>query len=151
MISYLGGAVTQDKWSIRSAVYAESDLKNQPLQQSLTDEQIAVLQAAGDNPLAMYAPSAFEDTYAPTKVLYKKITANGLTYFEYSTDQTAVLYSVRFSLLGQNQGDYVLSNASVVGKIFEYVAPINGVKQGNYEPVIKLVAPTKTKIANVMG
>ena len=151
LISYLGGAVSQEKWSIRTAVYAESDLKNQPLQQTLTEEQIAVLQAAGDNPLAMYAPSAFVDTYAPTKVLYKKSIANGLTYFEYSTDETAVLYSVRFSLLGQNQGDYVLSNASVVGKIFEFVAPINGVKQGNYEPVIKLVAPTKTQIANLMG
>lgn len=150
-VSYSGATIEREKWDISTAFYSESDLKNQPLQQSLTDEQIAILQQAGDNPSAMYAPSAYVDTYAPSKVLYQKITNNGISYYEYSTDPTAVLYAVRFTLVGANQGDYVLSNAAVVGKLFTYVAPINGVKQGNYDPVIKLVPPTKTQVASLMG
>lgn len=150
-VSYFGGTVAQEKWDISTAVYAESDLKNQPLQQALTEEQIAVLSTAGDDTSAMYASSAYLDSYAASKVLYKKITASGVTYFVYSNNPAEVLYNVRFTLLGPNQGDYVLSNASVVGKLFEYIAPINGVKQGSYDPVIKLVPPTKTQVANLSG
>jgi hypothetical protein len=38
-----------------------------------------------------------------------------------------------------------------VGKIYEYTAPIGGIPQGNYEPIIKLIAPTKLQIATVLG
>ena len=151
IVTYAGGSVTAEKWNISTAVYAESDLKNQPLQQTLTQEQLAVLQTAGDDAASTYASSAYVDTYAASKVLYKKTTTNGVTYFVYSNNAEDVLYNVRFTLLGPNQGDYVLTNASVVGKLFEYVAPINGVKQGNYDPVIKLVPPTKLQIATVTG
>jgi hypothetical protein len=150
-VTYAGGTVAQENWDISTAVYSESDIKNQPLQQTLTEEQLAILQNAGDDTAAMYASSAYLDTYAPTKVLYKKITDNGITYFVYSNNPEEVLYNVRFSLLGPNQGDYILANASVVGKVFAYVAPLNGVKQGNYEPVIKLVPPTQTQVANLTG
>lgn len=151
IVTYAGGSVTAEKWNISTAVYAESDLKNQPLQQTLTQEQLAILQTAGDDAASTYASSAYVDTYAASKVLYKKTTTNGVTYFVYSNNAEDVLYNVRFTLLGPNQGDYVLTNASVVGKLFEYVAPINGVKQGNYDPVIKLVPPTKLQIATVTG
>ncbi|MEY2691994.1 MAG: hypothetical protein RIT03_384 [Bacteroidota bacterium] len=150
-VTYAGGRVGQEKWNISTAIYAESDLKNQPLQQTLTEEQLAILQTAGDDTDAMYASSAYIDSYAASKVLYKKTTVNGVTYFVYSNNPDDILYNVRFTLLGPNQGDYVLANASVVGKLFEYVAPINGVKQGNYDPVIKLVPPTKIQVATISG
>jgi hypothetical protein len=57
------------------------------------------------------------------------------------------LYNVRFSFVGQNQGSYVLANNNAIGKIYEYVGPL----QGNFEPTIPLIAPNKIQIATVLG
>src|SRR5690606_637587 len=126
-------------------------IKNQPLQQNLTPEQVAILQQAGDDPTQMTAPSAYLDSYSENKVLYRKITVGGVEVFEYSNDPDEELYNVRFSLVGNNLGNYILSNAAAVGRIYEYVPPVNGVPQGNYEPVIRLVPPEKIQIATILG
>ncbi len=71
--------------------------------------------------------------------------------FEFSTNEADELYNVRFTLVGNNLGNYILTNAAAVGRIYEYIAPVSGVPQGNYEPIIRLVAPTKIQIATVLG
>jgi hypothetical protein len=38
-----------------------------------------------------------------------------------------------------------------IGKIYEYIAPISGVKQGNFDPFVTLVAPTKLDVLSVIG
>ena len=58
------------------------------------------------------------------------------------------LYIVRFSLVEIIFGNYILANNQAVGKIYEYVAPIAGIPQGNYEPIIRLIAPTKIQNGN---
>jgi hypothetical protein len=126
-------------------------MKNQPLQQNLSEEQAAILRNAGDDVTKMTAPSAYEDTYSENKVLYKKITIDGIEAFEYSANKDDTLYNVRFSLVGNNLGNYILANAAAVGKIYQYVSPIGGVPQGNYEPITRLTPPTKIQIATVLG
>lgn len=150
-VTYAGANHETEKWSIGGYLYSENDVKNQPLQQNLSAEQAQVLVNAGDNPDLMTAPSAYVDSYSENKILYKKTIVNGVEIFVFSTNPDDELYNVKFSLIAQNQGNYILTNASAVGKIYEYVEPINGVKQGNYEPIIRLVAPTKIQIATVMG
>ena len=150
-VTYFGATHEQEKWSIGAYVYSESDVKNQPLQQNLSTEQAQILVNAGDNPDLMNAPSAYLDTYSDNKILYKKTIVNGVETYEYSNNSQDVLYNVKFSLLGNNLGNYVLSNAAAIGKIYKYIEPINNVKQGNYEPIIKLVAPTKIQIATITG
>ncbi|PHK34452.1 hypothetical protein VF13_37985, partial [Nostoc linckia z16] len=150
-VTYGGVTHENDGWSIGGYVYSESDVKNQPLQQNLSSEQVGILQEAGDNATRMTAPSAYQDTYSENKVLYRKITVGGAEVFEYSNNPDDVLYNVRFSLVGNNQGNYILANAAAVGKIYQYVPPVSGVSQGNYEPVIRLTPPTKIQIATVMG
>ena len=150
-VSYFGATHEQEKWSFGAYVYSESDVKNQPLQQNLSTVQAQILGNAGDNPDLMNVPSAYLDTYSENKVLYKKTRVNGVETFEYSNNPQDILYNVKFSLLGNNLGNYVLSNAATVGKIYKYVEPINNVKQGNYEPIIKLVAPAKIQIATITG
>ena len=150
-VTYAGANHETEKWSIGGYLYSENDVKNQPLQQNLSAEQAQVLVDAGDNPDLMTAPSAYIDSYSENKILYKKTVVDGVEVFQYSNNPEDELYNVKFSLLADNQGNYLLTNASAVGKIYEYVAPIDGVKQGNYEPVIRLVAPTKIQIATVMG
>ncbi len=146
-----GGDFQSEKLKIGAFVYSENDLKNQPLQQNLNEEQVKVLQAAGDATDEMVAQSAIPDTFDENKVLYEKQVQNGNEIFVYSADPEANLYQVRFSLVGENQGDYVLTNASAITRIYEYVAPVNGISQGSYAPIIQLFAPTKLQLAVVHG
>src|SRR6218665_2956187 len=150
-VTYFGATHEREKWSIGTYVYSENDVKNQPLQQNLSEEQAQILVNAGDNPDLMTAPSAFTDSYSENKTLYKKTIIDGVEVFEYSNVETDVLYNVKFSLVGNNLGNYILSNASAVGRIYQYIAPVDGIRQGNYEPVTRLVPPTKIQIATVMG
>ncbi|HSD13664.1 MAG TPA: hypothetical protein VLB74_03370 [Flavobacterium sp.] len=150
-VTYGGVTHEQEKWSIGTFLYSENDVKNQPLQQSLSQEQAQILVDAGDNPDLMTAPSAYEDSYSENKILYRKILIGGVEVFEYSIDPTDVLYNVKFTLVGNNLGNYVLSSNQAIGRIYEYVAPIAGVPQGSYEPITRLVPPTKIQIATVLG
>lgn len=150
-VTYGGVTHETDTWSIGGFVYSENDVKNQPLQQNLSEEQVAILRNAGDDPNLMTAPSAFIDSYSENKTLYKKVFVSGVEVFEYSNNKDDELYNVRFSLVGNNQGNYILANAAAVGRIYQYIEPLNGIPQGNYEPVIRLTAPSKIQIATVLG
>lgn len=151
LVTYAGGSHESKKWSFGSYLYSENDLKNQPLQQSLTTEQAQILADAGDNPDLMVAPSAYVDSYSDNKILYKKTQVNTVEVFEYSNNPDDVLYNVRFSQVSANKGNYVLKNSAAIGRIYEYIEPLNGIPQGNYEPVIQLVAPIKTQVATFLG
>lgn len=150
-VTYAGATHEQEKWSIGGYLYSENDVKNQPLQQNLSPEQVNVLKEAGDNPALMTAPSAYVDSYSENKILYKKVNIGGVEVFEFSNNPEDELYNVRFSLVGNNQGNYRIANTAAVGRIYEYVPPVNGIPQGNYEPIVRLVAPTKIQIATVLG
>ncbi|MFP9097455.1 hypothetical protein ACLI09_00245 [Flavobacterium sp. RHBU_24] len=150
-VTYGGITHREEDWSIGGYVYSESDMKNQPLQQNLTTEQVTALQQAGDDTALMTAPSAYVDSYSENKILYRKINQDGIEVYQYSTNPDDELYNVRFTLVGNNLGNYILSNAAAIGKIYEYVSPVNGVPQGNYEPVIRLTPPAKIQIATVLG
>lgn len=150
-IGYGGGNYSSEKLDIGTYIYSENDAKNQPLQQNLSEEQVAILQAAGDDMEAMTAPSAIQDTYSENKILYRKEIINGEEVFVFSNNPDDELFSVRFTLVGDNQGNYVISNQSAISRIFEYVPPVNGIPQGNYEPIIQLNAPTKLQIGGLNG
>lgn len=150
-ITYGGISHERENWQIGGYVYSESDVKNQPLQQNLSSDQIAILQNAGDDLSQMNGPSAYLDGYSENKILYKKVIIGTAEVFEYSNNPTDELYNVRFSLVGNNLGNYILANNQAVGKIYEYVPPISGIPQGNYEPIVRLIAPTKIQMATVLG
>lgn len=150
-VTYAGANHQSEKWSLAGYLYSENDVKNQPLQQNLSSEQVDVLKNAGDDINLMYAPSAYLDTYSENKILYKKTVVNSVEVFEFSTNPQDELYQVKFTLVGNNLGNYVLINSSAIGKIYQYVEPVAGVPQGNYNPVIRLVSPTKIQIATVLG
>ncbi|TCN53921.1 hypothetical protein D0809_19195 [Flavobacterium circumlabens] len=151
LVTYAGATHENKNWSFGGYLYSESDLKNQPLQQNLSTAQVQILSQAGDDQNRMTAPSAYEDAYADNKILYKKIILNGLDVYEYSNNSTDVLYNVKFSLVGNNLGNYVIQNNNSVERIYEYVPPVNGILQGNYEPIVKLTAPMKIQVATFLG
>lgn len=150
-LAYSGILHEKEKFKIGGFVYSENDVKNQPLQQNLSEEQVTVLTQAGDNQALMTAPSAYLDTYSENKILYRKTFSGVTEIFEYSNNPNDELYNVRFSFVGQNLGNYILVNNNAIGKIYEYIAPIAGIPQGSFEPTIPLIAPTKIQIATVLG
>ncbi|RZJ35711.1 MAG: hypothetical protein EOO51_03830 [Flavobacterium sp.] len=150
-VAYGGAVHEEEKWSLGGFVYSESDIKNQPLQQNLSTEQATILAAAGDDPALMTAPSVYPDSYSANKILYRKIIVDGIDAFEYSNNPDDELFNVRFTLVGNNLGNYVLASSAAIGKIYQYVSPVDGVRQGNYEPITRLVPPTKIQIATMLG
>jgi len=78
-------------------------------------------------------------------VLYKAVDTLGFNpVYVYSTNPDSAIYQLGFSLLGPNKGNYVQIQSSANGKVYEWVVPVAGVPQGEYEPVVLLVTP-KTK------
>ncbi len=146
-----GGNYKTEKLSLNVSVYSESDAKNQPLQQNLSTEQTQILADAGDDSSLMAAPSASSATYSENRILYRKEFVGTEEIFVFSNNPEDELFSVRFTLVGVNQGNYVLSNTNAISNIFEYVAAISGVPQGNYEPITQLVAPERLQIAVLNG
>ncbi|WMI69277.1 hypothetical protein [Mangrovimonas sp. YM274] len=148
-IVFGGGAHETEKLKIGASVYSEVDAKNQPLQQNLSDDQKEILFNAGDDNSLMVAPSAIPETFSDNRILYRKEVVDGEEIYVFSSNPEDELYSVKFTLVGDNQGNYILVSSDAISNIYEYVAPINGVPQGNYEPVVKLIAPTKLQLAVV--
>jgi len=142
-ITYNNATFKSDKLSVSGYFYNENDLKNQPLEQDLSNEQKQVLAIAGNNSNLMVTPSAYLDTYSEDKILYKKNLVGVSEIFEYSTNENDELYNVAFSYIGENLGSYVLKEVIALGKIYEYI----GENLGNYNPVIQLIAPNKLQIA----
>lgn len=146
-VAYGGGNYTSEKFSIGVSVYSENDAKNQPLQQNLSEEQVEILANAGDDRSQMVAPSEVREELNDNRILYKKELIGGVETFVFSNDPDDELYRVTFSLVGENQGDYALSNINAINNIYEFV----GIGLGNYAPVVQLVAPTKLQIAVLNG
>ncbi len=151
IVAYGGGNYKSEKFNIGATVYSENDAKNQPLQQNLSSDQVEVLSNAGDDKTQMVAPSETLEAFNENRILYKKELINGVEAFVFSNNPDDELFSVRFTLVGESQGNYILTNTSAINNIFEYVEPVAGVPQGNYEPIIQLIAPTKLQLAIING
>ena len=143
-VTYDKASYHSEKLTINGYFYSENDAKNQPVQQ-LTNTEKQILANAGNDTSKMIANSAFKDVYSDNRILYKKTTISGSEIFEYSTNANDELYNVTFTFIGTNQGDYILDQTIAIGNIFKYV----GTNLGNYNPVIRLNAPTKSQVIAV--
>ena len=151
IVAYAGGNHQTEKFKIGVSVYSENDAKNNPLQQNLSTDQVGILSEAGDDRTQMVAPSSMEEVFNNNRILYKKEIINGIEAFEFSNNPDDTLFNVRFTNVGDNQGNYIISSINAINTIYEYVIPILGAPQGNFEPIVQLVAPVKLQIAIVNG
>jgi len=144
-VTYEKARYKGEKITINGIFYNESDAKSQPIQQNLTDAQKQILANAGNDDSKMYANSAYKDVYSENRILYKKIINGTFQTYEYSTITTDELYTVTFTFVGTNKGDYLLDKTIAIGNIYKYV----GTNLGSYNPIIRLAAPSKSQIAVV--
>jgi len=146
-VSYNGASFKTKKLKLDFGFYNENDAKNQPIEQDFNNNQKEILSLAGDDTSQMVVPSAFADIFEEGKILYKKEIQNGEEIFVFSNNSDDDLFTVRFTYVGDNKGDYGIQTTIASGRIYEYIAPVNGIPQGAYEPIIQLVAPNKLQIA----
>lgn len=147
---HFGNDFEKDKLQLHFNIYSEQDSKNQPLQQDLSVEQKKLLSRIGDTLSLALIPSFDSVGFTNSEVLYQKkdtlIGTQLYTIFAYSTNSDSAHYRVAFNNVGQGRGDYkqIASNAN--GKVFEWIMPVGGSKQGNYDAVVLLITPKQKQM-----
>lgn len=137
-------------------VFNEADNPKNPLVFKLEDKDKQYLSTIGDTLNKAFISGADSaNEFNGNQVFYQRIdsTTNSGTYpvFVYSTDSTKQLWVLSFTDVGFGNGNYIQINSTVNGRVFKWVAPINGALQGNYEPVRLIQTPKKRQMAVVGG
>lgn len=141
----------KSKTTVSLNAFSEQDHKNQPVQQTLTDTDILVLAAVGDTLNRAVIPGADSVGFSDTEVRYQKkdTLVNSVLYsdvFVQSVDPDSAHWRCTFWFVGSGNGNYKQVNATANGKVFEWIAPVAGIPQGDYEPVIVIVTPKKRQM-----
>ncbi len=140
------------KLKIKIGAFNNSDSKNSPINQTLDNRQKQFLFDVGDSIGKALYPTVGIDSFAAGKVLYEKVYfANGPmldSFYRYSTNPDLAKYSLSFTELGAGKGNYIADLNGANGKVFRYIEPVNGVKQGRYEPVSILISPKKQQLVS---
>lgn len=151
---YAGNALkVGEKLEVNIGMYSNADAKNSPINQTLDNVQRQFLSNIGDSINQAFYPVAVRDSFDAAKVLYIKIdttlAGQPYTFYRYKSTYDTAMYSLAFSEVGNGKGNYTLLLNGANGKVFQWVAPVNGVAQGNYEPVALLVTPKKQQLFTV--
>ncbi|MCC6182457.1 MAG: hypothetical protein IT237_11550 [Bacteroidia bacterium] len=148
---YIGEEIEAGKLKARLHFYGEQDNKNKSLQQTLTDSQKLTMFQIGDTLTKAVTSGAELATFNSTDVFYwkKDTTVSAILYqniYVNSSNPDSAKYRVKFSYVGENAGNYIQITSTANGKVYKWVAPVAGIMQGNYEPVIPLVTPKKKQM-----
>nr|WP_214460475.1 hypothetical protein [Flavihumibacter fluvii] len=144
-----------NRFRLRMGVFSNNDAKNSPINQTLDTRQKQFLGILGDSIHRAYYPIAATDTFAPGKILYKKIEVlvNGVpdSIYMYSTNPDSAKYSLSFVDVGDLKGNYIPDLNAANGKVYKWVEPFNGIPQGRYEPATFLVSPKQQQVITIGG
>ena len=136
--------------------YNETDSKNQPLDQDLSDTEKLLLAQVGDSLHQALSYNFDSVEFSENIILYQIIDTSvaGVNYdsvFVYSTNPQNAFYQVRFSYVGSNNGFYEPEISSANGKIYKWMPPENGQLQGSYNPILILIPPKAQQMYTVGG
>ena len=130
--------------------FTETDNKNQPFQQLLSDSNKLILANVGDQLSQAFTESAVAVfPFDPKRILYRKIDSLGFnTIYVHAPAATddSIYYELRFTYVGSNKGNYKQAASASNGRVFNWVSPVNGIAQGDFEPVTYLVAPNRKQL-----
>jgi hypothetical protein len=145
-----------NKLRLTVSAFSNSDAKSSPLNQSLDPSQKIFLKNLGDSINNAFYKVATPDTFALGKILYKKIdTIYGGnlhdSVYVYSNNPDSARYTLSFVDVGFGKGDYLPDFNGANGKVYKWVAPVGGIKQGQFEAAIFLVTPKKQQLVSVLA
>lgn len=144
-------AVENDVVKFYGNFYRERDSPNTNLGFSLNESDLNQLNLIGDNIDQAFITAFDSVQFSENRLLYQKVDTvdqdgNNQTVFVYSTDRTKELFSPTFSEVGIGNGDYVLVQAASNGRIYEWLSPVNGESQGNYQPGSFIPLPNQRQL-----
>lgn len=137
-------------------LYSEQDSRNSGGAQDLSASERYRLAQAGDSLSNAYASGI--DTlsdYDPARVQYKAldtlVCGTLRTILVYSVSGDSARYAARFTEVPQGQGNYVQAFTAANGRVYRWVAPdpVTCQPRGNFEPVVKLIAPESRQLYSV--
>jgi hypothetical protein len=141
------------KIKLHLGAFNNSDAKNSPINQVLDANQRFFLSTLGDSVQKAFYPTAAIDSFDTGKILYQKVYFNPGTgidsFYQYSTDPALARYSLTFVDVGPGNGNYLPELNGANGKVFKFIMPVGGIRQGRYEPVTILVTPKKQQLVNL--
>jgi hypothetical protein len=143
--------IETNKLKVRLNFFGEQDNKNKTLQQTLTEAQKLTMFNVGDTLNKAVTSGAELAEFNTSDIFYwkKDTTVSAVNYpaiYVYSTNSDSAKYRVKYSYVGENNGFYIQVLTTANGKVYKWVAPVGGILQGNYEPVIPLVTPKKKQM-----
>ncbi|MFN8277870.1 MAG: hypothetical protein U0T84_10315 [Chitinophagales bacterium] len=146
------------KSSIRFNAYSEQDSKNQNIQQSLNADKKNFLAAIGDSVNNAFYPGVDTASFDANRILYEmRDTICGSrrdTFYVYSVNPATARYVLTFAQVPV--GRYKAAENTANGRTYTYSVSIDTTTcqftpTGNYEPVIKLVAPQLQQMFTLAG
>jgi len=121
--------------------------------QDLSQSDLDELSSLSGNSRYAEIPSIDSLGFAPDKTRYAKVDTvlNGKTFhiFKSSKNPETAHYQLNFTMVGENSGNYRIANSAENGVVYEWVAPIDGMPQGNYEPIKKMALPQNQQVINI--
>ena len=140
------------KMQFATHYYKESDIKDQVLDQELSEAQKQLLYDIGDSLFLAVSPKVDSVIFNGSEVLYKKVDSLGYSpVYVYSTNPDSAYYRLSFSMVGAGNGSYIQIKSAANGRVFKWIAPIAGILQGDYAPVVLLVTPKKKRMVTMTG
>ncbi len=148
---YNSSELKSEKSTFYFNIFSENDAKNQSVSQSLDSDQRRILSLAGDKTEAAVYKNFDSLAFSNDYILYKMVdsTINMINFdsvFVYSLNPDSAFYRLNFSIVGKNKGNYILEKSAANGSVYKWLAPVKGIPSGNYEPVVSLIAPSKTQM-----
>lgn len=135
------------------AAYSNVDAKNSPINQQLDVGQKQFLANIGDSVQNAFYPVASKDSFSTAKILYAKrrnpINPLADSIYVYSIHPDSARFNLNFIFTGDKKGNYIPYFNGANGKVYQWIAPVAGIPQGNYEPATFLVTPKKQQIVTL--
>ena len=127
--------------------YQEQDLKNQPLQLSLTQGTKNLIGNVGDSLSDAFLSTIDSVGFQPNQNQYYMTDSLGFdSVLVFSIHPDSAKFRASFIKVGSNKGDYVLFKTTAFGNVFKWVAPIGNVPQGSYMPIQRINAPKRKRM-----
>ncbi|HET8861031.1 hypothetical protein [Marivirga sp.] len=121
--------------------------------ESLSQADMDALSSLEGNSRYAEIPAIDSLGFAPHQSRYAKIDTvvnNKLFQIFMSSENPEVAhYQLNFTMVGENNGNYRISNSAENDVVYEWIAPIDDVPQGNYEPVKKMSLPQNQRLINI--
>jgi len=131
--------------------YSESDSKTQTINQELSENEKLFLSEIGNNLENAFVENVEKVDFDANFILYKMqdtLVADKIysPIYIYTTSADTTNYKLGFTFVGTNKGNYVRENSIANGKIYKWIAPVNNLPQGDYEPIKLLITPKKKQM-----